>query len=191
MKSIRETIAKTTFGNSGERLSRDWIERGEDRTETPRFEEPEKVKETPGLAKLIRATVGLKPKIDPAALVMKAEPTEMDKLARKYHHSAAALLDPRIRDKATAQKQFDHSAMAILRSGNPLPATGALIRAGITSAQVKAGLTKRYGPVERSAPTPGPGLVPSPVAQIDAFGMPRVTQGIDPRSAVRRSMGLR
>ena len=187
-KSIREIVAENTFTNEGQRPRRDWIERGEHRTEIPLFEEPEnKTPDTPNLSKMVRATVRLRPRTDPAALVLRAEPSEMDRLAAVYHSSAAALLNPKS-DKAGAQKAFDNAAMAIIRSGNPLPANGNLIKAGVTSDQVKAGLKARYGSVERSGPSSD--LRPSPVPQLDAWGMPRMTHGIDPRAAVRRTMGL-
>lgn len=194
--SVRQAIENGYRTATGRNLGQGWgqnsgVVRSVAPPEQNRFQEPKQVKETPNLAALVRQTVGLRPRRDPAAFVIRHENTEMDQLTTQYHAGASALLNPKVAGKAGAQKQFDAAAYRILQLGNDLPVTGVLVKAGITRAAVKAGLQKRYGPVQRSAPVAKSDLKPSPVPQLDAWGMPRMTQGISPRAAVRRSMGLR
>ena len=196
-KSVRDAIASGYRAATGKNLGAGWGQRsGVTRSVAPieqnRFQEPEDVTpRTPNLSKMIRATVGLRPRVDPSALVTKANALILDKLQAEYHYSVSALLNPKYANKQAAQKAFDNAAMQILQLGRELPKNGNLEKANISNEQIIVGLQKRYGPVQRSeSTTPSLDLRPSPVRQLDAYGMPRQTQGITPRAAVRRSMGL-
>lgn len=210
MATIREAVAFSTFNPAtGQRPGQGWVARGDQQMGVSRPIQIDSLNDSipstkmPKLQSMIRRSRGLRPHTDSAALVARPQPEaqSMARLIKLYSQSAALLLDPSWTNKQTVQKTFDRAALEILQRGGQLPILSAFVERGITSAQVVAGLQKRYALISRSEEVPGPSLNlrsnvvpdqnPKPAPQLDGLGNSRQSSGLTVRSAVRATMGLR